>query len=662
MRRLIIAEKGSVAQAIADVLGVTGKGRNFIECGDTTLGYCDGHLFELPYPAYYNPELKRWSFATLPFFPPLVPLPKDTPRHHDRIKLLGQLIKKADEIVHAGDADNEGQLIVDTVIEHFKFNGPVLRFWTNAPDPGSVLAALQNLQDNRQFRGMRDAALARAEADYLIGMNLSRAFTLRAQAQGHQLGGPIPVGRVQTPALAMVVARDESIRVFRHTNYHLIDATVLHGHSSFSMRWQPEEDAAGCDPEGRLIDTGIANAIADRLTGMQGCITKVEIQDKTENHPKGLSLAGIGLLASKQFNFTAAQTLEICQALYEKYKLTTYPRTDCGYLPEEQHAAAPEILASVRDNLPHIAGWIDAADTSIKSRTWDNAKTTAHHGIIPTVVRADVSGLHPHVRAVYELIVRQYLAQFFPVHAYRETTVLAEVDGEGFAARGKTVTEPGWKAFYQEAAEEGQGSDQEVPSLTVGDAITFTALQRKDLRTKPPKHFTEGTLPIAMENIYRYITDEADRASLKEGDGIGTPATRGAIIEELKNRGFLINEGPWLVSTAAGRQILSLLPPDVQSPSLTASFQRQLKDIEKGERTIAQFVGEQVGFITSLVDLARSDLPVEEHHVCPACGGDMRRVRRKDGSGHFWSCSHWKEGCKSTADDIDGEPVYRTAA
>ncbi|MGJ7523726.1 DNA topoisomerase 3 [Variovorax sp. LT1P1] len=655
MRRLFIAEKPSVATELAQLLGVTRRERGFFICGDDVVSSCFGHLYEMPKPEYYDKALSEWAFANMPIVPSAwVVLPKDDAR--DRIKLLTQFMREVDVVVNAGDPDNEGQLLVDEVIEKAKFRGQVLRFWASAQDPASLQAAMENLRDNRDFAGMRDSARGRGRADWLIGMNASRAFTLRAQAKGNR--GVVPVGRVMTPTLAMVAAADEKFANFKPVPYHFVTVLVRHADGEFRMRWQPREDQVGLDEEGRLVDTAVADELVARIAEQPGAITEYKSVPKTERQPKGLSLAGIGLLASEMFGYSAAETLQICQALYETHKLTSYPRTDCEYLPENQHGAAPAILDALRDNLPAIAPWIDGADASIKSKTWDDAKITAHHGIIPTSMRADTSRLAEWEMNLYQLIVRQYIAQFYPVHAYDENTVHASAIGEAFAARGRLVTEHGWKQLFQ-APLDPEDDTQDLPVMQGDDPVQFGEAVRHDKRTTAPKRFTEGTLPPAMENVFRYMEDPEDRKTLKDGDGIGTPATRGAIIEELKRRGFLTNSGKWLVSTEAGRAVLAMLPPEVKSPSLTAHFQRQLREIEQGARSIEQFVSDQVAFVSGLVGQAQADLPVVERIGCPDpdCAGQLRRVARRDNSGHFWSCSAWRAtGCKASANDVDGQP------
>lgn len=655
--RLFIAEKPSAAKSLAAVVGATARADGFVHGRGVVVTWCFGHLFEPAFPEFYSPMFRDWRMDDLPIVPDKwVTLPKDSAKK--QIKTIGALLKDASDVVNAGDPDNEGQLLVDEVLEHFKNRKPVLRFWASAQDDQSIRDALNSMRDNRDFEGMRDAARARQRADWLIGMNLSRAYTLQLRSRGGD--GVIPVGRVQTPALAMVAELDAAIAAFRPSPFYVIAAAVTHQDGSFFMRWKPAAGQAGFDSEGRLVDAEVADKIVARVAGQTGLVTEFSKTRKSEGHPKGLSLTSLTLLASRAFGYGAGDVLEIAQSLYETHKLTSYPRTDCEFLPESQHAAAPQVLAAVAANLPAIAGWVEQANPALRSRIWDDSKITAHHGIIPTVQRCNMSSLSERELNVYQLVVRGYIAQFFPLHEYLQTTVQATAAGETFVTAGKTVLVGGWKDLYSPApAEEGdEDLDQALPLMAEGDSLTFDSLQRRDRMTKAPGRFTEATLLVAMENIYKYIDDPQDKKALKEGDGIGTPATRAAIIGELKRRGFLADEKKkYIVSTAAGRAALDALPASIKSPALTALYQRQLREIERGALNLDRFVVDQVRFVSDQVGSVRGAMPAMQVFTCPACErGRLRRIQRKDKSGFFWSCSEWRSGCQCTANDSDGEP------
>ena len=344
--RLFIAEKPSVAKAIAGELGATGKGDGFIECGTDKVTWCFGHMLEQADPDEYTPDdvprgqsgKKVWRVDELPIIPESWILkPKDDAKK--QLAVIGKLLKEAKEIVNAGDPDREGQLLVDEVLEHFRNSKPVRRFWVSAQDSVSVKRGLAALKENTTYAGWADAARGRQRADWLIGMNLSRAYTLRAQRGGSR--ALLTVGRVQTPTLALVVARDREIEAFKAVPYHTIRAVVQHAGGSFAAAWKAKEDQAGLDSEGRLVDTAVADALVAAVKGQPGTIAAYKQEAKKQNQPLAFALSDITALASAKFGYSAEDVLNTCQALYETHKLTSYPRTDCAYLPESQHADAP---------------------------------------------------------------------------------------------------------------------------------------------------------------------------------------------------------------------------------------------------------------------------------------------------------------------------------
>lgn len=661
--RLFIAEKPSVAKAIAAELGVSQTANGYILCktGDAVT-WCFGHILEMAKPEHYNEAYARWRPEDLPIVPDeWALLPKEDAKK--QLAVIGELLKKADEIVHAGDPDREGQLLVDEVLEYFGNRLKVSRFWVSAQDSVSIQRGLGALKDNTAYRGFRDAALARQRADWLIGINFSRAYTLRAQRGGAQRV-VLTVGRVQTPTLALVVQRDRDIEAFKAKAFHTLRATIQHENGTFRASWKPAEDQPGLDADGRLTDTAIADAIVKAATGQAGSVAEYKKEPKADPQPRVYALSDITLKASNRFGYSAEDVLKACQSLYETHKLTTYPRTDCDYLPESQHADAPRVLASLRKVNPHLADLIDGADPTIKSKTWNDAKITAHHGIIPTMHVGDASRLTDTERNIYELIVRAYLAQFYPAHEYLSTSIAVDVQGHTFTATGKTITRNGWRDVYQveeEAPKDDEAdADQALPVMAQGDAVTCAAVERRDKKTTPPPRFTEGTLQKAMENIHKFVTDPEEKKLLRDGDGIGTSATRAAIIGELKRRGFIEPKGKQIVSTLLGRGLIDTLPNEVRSPSLTALYERMLKDIEKGAATVEAFIGEQVEFVRAQVAAANDGAATVAGSAgpqCPKCGkGFLRLVNRKDGKGKFWGCSAYKDGCDAIYEDKKGTP------
>jgi len=675
--QLFIAEKPSVAKAIAAVLGTTGKGDGYIECGSTKITWCYGHMLELAEPDEYTPDnvprnksgKKVWRVDELPIIPQSWILrPKAETKK--QLTIIGKLLKEAKEIVNAGDPDREGQLLVDGVLEHFHNNKPVRRFWVSAQDAVSIKRGLDALKDNVSFHGWAEAARGRQQADWLIGMNLSRAYTLRAQRGGSR--ALLTVGRVQTPTLALVVARDREIEAFRPMPYHTIKAVVQHADGNFVATWKAKDEQSGLDIEGRLIDTAIADALVAAVKGQPGTIAAYKQEAKSKSQPLAFALSDITAVASSKFGYSAEEVLVACQALYETHKLTSYPRTDCAYLPESQHADAPHVLEAIKHTNPELSSLVDGTNPRLKSKTWNDSKITAHHGIIPTMQKGNKANLDERERNIYELIVRAYLAQFYPSHEYMQTTVVAEIAHENFMAIGKVVTRNGWHDVYSQADEESEKEEesdsQPLPSMNQGDAVSCADAVRKDAKTKPPPRFAEGTLIRAMENIHKFVSGPEHKKMLREGDGIGTAATRASIISELKRREFLALKGKQIISTPLGRSAVDALPDVIKSPVLTALNERMLKDIERGTAPLNVFVEKQEAFVREQVELANAGVvsiadgkeraPVSSLHKCMSCAsGLVRRASKNKKGQHWWGCSNFP-ACKQTYSDLKGRPDY----
>ncbi len=600
--RLFIAEKPSVAKAIVAELGCASRGDGFMTCKDGSIvTWCFGHLLEQAEPDAYLPDdvprtkkgSKVWRFEDLPIFPKTWKLlPKNDKGVKKQLAAIGKLLKKTSLVVHAGDPDREGQLLVDEVLEHFRYAGRVQRFWVSAQDRVSIRKGLANLQDNKRFVGMKLAALGRSRADWLLGMNLSRAYTLAQQAQGKK--ELIAVGRVQTPTLALVAKRDAAIHHFKPIPFFIIKAR-LGGDNPFTAVWEPGDSQAGIDEQKHLVDRNIAAALLQRLKAVdQATVISCSRTPKKIAQPKVFSLADIQLAASNQFGFSAEKTLNLCQSLYETHKATSYPRTDCSFLPESQHADAKNVLTAIAKTMPSLAGIVAKCDCSIKSPTWNDKKITAHHGIIPTQQAADGSKFSEEERKIYLLIAERYLANFLPAHEYLACSIELRIATERFSAKGRLVTKLGWKAAAGVAAEEKTDDEgQTLPELKAGLQLPVSGINCKEERTKPPAAFTEGTLIRAMENIHQAVDDPQSKKFLKEGDGIGTPATRAAIIAELKRKKYLEVKGKKIVATELGVHLLQVVPDVMKNPVLTALFERILREVEAGKVPLDVFIEKQ---------------------------------------------------------------------
>lgn len=626
MNRLFIAEKPSVGKAIAEALGKTKSDKGYCETksGDVVT-WCFGHLMELATPDVYLPDdvpttksgSKVWREQDLPIVPDRwkIQVKSDCKAQFNVIKKLAQK-SNITTIVNCGDPDREGQLLVDEILSFIGNKKPVLRYWASAVDSVSVKRALSSLESNEKYIGMRNAALGRSHADWLIGMNATRAFTLASRRSGK--GSLLSVGRVQTPTLNLVATRDHEISNFKPQTYYVFKGNFKAENKTFTATLQYGETQKGLDSEGRLIDLNVARFLQQKLANAKKSkVIAFETKRKDKNAPLVYSLASIQAEANAKYGYSAEQILNICQALYEKYKLTTYPRSDCEYLPTVQHQDAAKVLKSLYSFHTELKSIISKADPSIKSKVWNDSKITAHHGIIPTQQVGNLSELKDDERKVYMLIVKRYLSQFFPPAKLLATTIKMDVSGEVFACKGSVVVESGYLAVYggeDDAVEQDKDDEKEdsqsLPKLSAGEIVDVLQVSPVTAQTKPPASFTEGTLIKAMQNIYNFVPDGPFKKVLKDGDGIGTSATRASIIAELKKKGFLELKGKKIKATPVGIKLLSELPDLCKNPVLTAMFESQLKLVESGKITYKQFEEKQKAFALQLVEKA-SKLTIE---------------------------------------------------
>lgn len=656
--RLFIAEKPSLGQAIAECLPGPkhkhrgSKGPTHITAGEDVVTWCFGHIYELWEPQEYDEAFSKWDLAALPIIPKEWKLkPKRDAK--EQIKVIKELIGKASEIINAGDPDREGQLLVDEVLEELKCKKPVGRLWLNATDEKSVRKALSDIKDNAGYQNLKDSAQARSWGDWLVGMNATRKMTLLGQSAG--IEGVLSVGRVQTPTLALVTNRDLAIENFKPKDFFTVSARIEANGQSFLSRWVPSESVP-LDDGGRVLDRAIADSVAAKLSGKPAQVEKFEAKEKSEAQPMPFSLDRLQMECNKRLGLSAQETLDIAQELYEG-KLTSYPRTDCGYLPESQHAEASSVLAGIRPLYPEE---VSKANQSIKAPAWNDKKVTAHHGIIPTGVIEELSGKK---REVYDLIARRYLAQFYPPYRFQESVVELSSEGEKLVAKGRVPLALGWKTLIQSDPEECEGEKAEekitLPRLTSGQTIFCGKASTEAKKTTAAARFTEASLLQAMLNIHQFESDPEVKKRLKETAGIGTPATRANIIETLKKRGFIEEKKKSLVSTDKGRQLIAVLPPHIKSPGLTALFEQLLESIATGEITKGAFLEKQTAFVTKFVTselngTLKASGPV---HTCPECKkGQLRK--RPGAKGHFWGCSTYPE-CRATFEDMKGRPSLK---
>ncbi|MDB2448879.1 DNA topoisomerase III [bacterium] len=611
--RLFIAEKPSLGRAIAAALNGPRRSEDgCIRVGDDVVTWCIGHLLEQAEPDAYDPAFKRWQFASLPILPEQwqYQAKRQTAK---QLAVVRKLIKAADQLVHAGDPDREGQLLVDEVLHYVKVPKTKLeqtqRCLINDLTPAAVQRAIGQLQPNRLFQPLSISALARARADWLYGINLTRAVTLGGREAGYQ--GVLSIGRVQTPVLGLVVDRDRAIDAFDSRPYFDVWAQLSSAAGeSFEAQWQPSEACADwLDDDGRNLSRPLAEHVVKTVHGQDGEVTQAEHKATAQNAPLPHSLSSLQMEANKAFGFSAQRVLDLAQSLYEKHQAITYPRSDCRYLPSEHHAQAAEVCAAVRSSLATLnetrldAAWPEL-NLQQRSRAWNDAQVGAHHAIIPTAKTQ--ARLSDDEAKLYYLVSRSYLAQFLPPWKRREQMIEVRLAGGLFRAKAKQTLAPGWKALFPGKDSEAETS---LPTLTKGDRVHCDAAEIREKQTQPPKPFTEATLLAAMTGIARFVADSELKKVLKETDGLGTEATRAGILEVLFKRGFLQRQGKAVRSTEAGRALINALPVSLTQPDRTARWESILGDIASGQSHYESLMQPLVSELHSLIEQLRQWRP-----------------------------------------------------
>ena len=666
MRRLYIAEKPSLARAIADVLPQPHRRDNYIECGSDLVAWCAGHILELASADAYDPDFKQWRLEHLPITPTEWQLAVKTP---DLLKTIKSLLPRVDVVVNAGDPDREGQLLVDEVLEFLRYRGPVERVLISDLNPSAVRKAINALQPNTKFRSLYDAAVGRQRADWLYGINMTRLYTVLGRNAGYQ-GGVLSVGRVQTPLLGLIVRRDLEIEKFQPKPYFSIIADVGGASQPFVASWRPgpaAEDAL--DAEGRLISATYAAGVERKTSGQSGSVAKATREKKSEAPPLPYSLAELQIDAGRRLGLNPKVILEVCQSLYETHRLTTYPRSDCSYLPEGHLPQAPDVVRAIAGVDPQLAAAAAAADLTIRSRAWNDSKVTAHHAVIPTPRSAPGQQLSPNERNVYNLIARRYLAQFFPPHEFHQLDAELVVAGERFVAKGRQPISQGWRRLYDSPTDRDEGDSKEgdaatqpdddvdphspIPPLQPGQVVRLAKTKTIEKKTKPPRRFTSASLVQAMTGIARYVSDPKIKALLRETDGIGTPATQANIIQTLFDRHYIEEQKRQIVSTPTARALIRALPDVATQPDMTALWEATLRKVQDRQAPLDGFLNAVQTKLAELVARAKTggplNLPGAETRPCPAqgCGGSLRQRTSKNGA--FWACSRYPE-CRFTED------------
>ncbi|WGM03515.1 type IA DNA topoisomerase [Arsenophonus nasoniae] len=605
---LYIAEKPQIASDIVKALGgkFTRK-EGYFESDRDVVTWCYGHIIQSAEPENYHPDYKRWRKEDLPL--KLYPVKYQPCEGKEKqVKIVVELIKKANVIIHAGDPDDEGQLLVDEVLIYANNTKPVKRLLINDNTDAAVKKALNNLKDNQKFKGLFYKALARSVGDDIYGKSMTRAYTVTAQQKGYR-GTPLSVGRVQTPILGLICRRYLANKNHKESFYYTITGIFDHLKAEFEANWQIRENAPQDDKK-RLIDKDFAERVAKFCEGKTADVVAAAVDNKETAPPLPFNLVKLQQYMNKNHKMTAAKTLEITQQLREKYKAITYNRSDCSYLSEEQYSESPQLITALK-NL-NLFSEVKTEDT-LKSKAFDSAKVTAHTAIIPTINTPDLSQLSDDEKTVYLAIARYYLTQFLPNKRYQEASVLLKIDTETFTARATKTTDNGFTEFLKdkenEEVEQDKGQFAILAKIRTGEKVDCLKATVNTKKTTPPPLFTEASLLAALVRVADFVTDAKIKTLLKTKDkdkkdehgGIGTPATRHSMIEKLKAREFIVLDKRNLIPTQKGLDFFQALPDIATNPDMTALWAEKQEQIEQGNLSVDEFVEQLYGDINRLL-------------------------------------------------------------
>jgi DNA topoisomerase-3 len=648
--KLVVAEKPSVARDLANALGRHRRGNGALIGEGWTVTWAIGHLVELAPPDAYGEEYKRWRLKTLPIIPEKFKV-KVTAKTREQFGIVKAFMRSAGvtEVVNACDAGREGELIFSYLYELSGCRKPVRRLWVSSLTPEAIRAGFASLRDGGEMKPLEDAARSRGEADWIVGMNATRAYSTKF---GHP-GNVLSVGRVQTPTLKLLVDREREIETFKPEKFWSVYARFAREGATYDGIWFKNK-------QNRLKEKEAAERIAETVRGGTGVIQKAEKKTATEKPPLLYDLTELQRNANAKYGFTAERTLRAAQALYEERKLITYPRTSSRYLSKDMVGTLAKRVEAA-GGLPDLARFatelLALPKLPVNKRIVDDAKVTDHHAIIPTNKKTS-GDLPPDEARIYDLVARRFLAVFFPPARFENTTVVTVVNGETFLSRGRVVLEAGWRRLYPD----GVGGKKEkespvLPPVSVGQEWSVAKVAIKESETKPPPRYSESALLGAMETAGKFVEDEELRQAMKDS-GLGTPATRAATIERLIKVGYLVREKKALVPTEKGRALIGLLSESpLSSPELTARWEERLARMEGGDEDRARFMDDIGSFATALVEEVRTregekvavlekpggngggagNVPLGS---CPKCGVPVVETKKSYG------CSAWKSGCK----------------
>ena len=627
-KSVVIAEKPSVARDIARVLNCNKKGNGYLEGNQYIVTWALGHLVTLADPESYDVKYKTWNLEDLPMLPERLKLTviKQTGKQFNAVK--SQLIRKdVNEIIIATDAGREGELVARWIIDKVKVAKPIKRLWISSVTDKAIKDGFANLKPGKSYDNLYASAVARSEADWYIGLNATRALTTRFNAQ-------LNCGRVQTPTVAMIASREDEIKNFKPQNYYGIEAQTA---DSLKLTWQ---DSKG---NGRSFDKEKIETIVNKLGKQNAVVTEIDKKAKKSFSPGLYDLTELQRDANKIFGYSAKETLNIMQKLYEQHKVLTYPRTDSRYITSDIVPTIHERLKACGVGEYRILTSKILKKPIKASKSFvDDSKVSDHHAIIPTEGYVNFSAFTDKERKIYDLVVKRFLAVLFPAFEYEQLTLRAKIGDENFVARGKTILSMGWKEVYENHFEEDDASDdlkeQILPRIETGDTLNVKLIAQTSGQTKPPARFNEATLLSAMENPTKYI-DTGDKKlaeTLKSTGGLGTVATRADIIDKLFNSFLIEKRGKDIHITSKGRQLLDLVPKELRSPLTTAQWEQKLELIAKGKLKKEVFINEMKQHTKEIVaEIKGSNKKYKHDNIstknCPDCGKPMLEVNGKKG-------------------------------
>ncbi|MFB5568103.1 DNA topoisomerase III [Bacillus cereus] len=627
-KSVVIAEKPSVARDIARVLKCDKKGNGYLEGSKYIVTWALGHLVTLADPESYDVKYKKWNLEDLPMLPERLKLTviKQTGKQFNAVK--SQLLRKdVNEIIVATDAGREGELVARWIIDKVKLNKPTKRLWISSVTDKAIKDGFANLKPGKAYDNLYASAVARSEADWYIGLNATRALTTRFNAQ-------LNCGRVQTPTVAMIASREDEIKNFKAQTYYGIEAQTM---EKLKLTWQ---DANG---NSRSFNKEKIDGIVKSLDKQNATVVEIDKKQKKSFSPGLYDLTELQRDANKKFGYSAKETLNIMQKLYEQHKVLTYPRTDSRYISSDIVGTLPERLKAcgVGEYRPFAHKVLQKPIKPNKSFV-DDSKVSDHHAIIPTEGYVNFSAFTDKERKIYDLVVKRFLAVLFPAFEYKQLTLRTKVGNETFIARGKTILHAGWKEVYENRFEDDDVTDdvkeQLLPHIEKGDTLAVKLIMQTSGQTKAPARFNEATLLSAMENPTKYMDTQNKQLAdtLKSTGGLGTVATRADIIDKLFNSFLIEKRGKDIHITSKGRQLLDLVPEELKSPTLTGEWEQKLEAIAKGKLKKEVFISEMKNYTKEIVsEIKSSDKKYKHDNIstksCPDCGKPMLEVNGKKG-------------------------------